>query len=760
MPIPDPTEHEDQSEFHARCMRAIYDEYGQEQGNAICFSQWRRHNGEKSIDTGAGLVAYDLQGQKKKAASMDTPLRLFGQIQKVEEQNDGTIKVYGTASSEAVDQEGETVKADAMRAAIPDYMRFPALRSMHQLDAAGTTLEASVGSDNSTKIIAHVVDPVAVLKVKNRVFRGFSIGGRVLEREAGNYKTISKLQLNEISLVDRPCNPEAILDCWKADYVNGDTQMPDGLGTMEAAFHKAMAEVGPQIWPCGVPEHQHSRKEDAAKCRMAKSVTMPPMKDLHTGAEKHLGAEKHGLPDGPSIRPNGGGTEKHGLPGQGVTQPSGEPPGGPNSEENFDGDHDSDDDTTSAESAGGGYQPESASERREDFGKKANGDAKEPYGKVPYADPGYQSDGKKRYPIDTEAHVRAAWSYINQADNARAYSSENLGRVKAKIRAAARRHGIEISEKAIFDLGDPDALIKSLASSSLDMQLEELPYDLDLVIEKAGRRQSAADQFMKQWAHDAISKVTDMAFCMKAEANATQDTGGKAEHSAPDQGTDSGTAHYRTGENATQDTNKRGARHNATTMGFLRKAHDNLCRAGAACPAHDNDGTSKAATTEDGAMSATTDDEGAAVAQALKKALKKNDKLEDKIAALTTQVSNLTVHMEYLAKGKEGPPPQPVAVPEKTKKFEKALAARDAELAEMKELLQQIAKQPVPGSASHLPTGFFNVSKAQDGGAPLTPEQRQEVEEFLKTLTPDQRQEWQFRRDLRHSHMRPYAQQR
>ena len=41
---------------------------------------------------------------------------------------------------------------------------------------------------------------------------------------------------------------------------------------------------------------------------------------------------------------------------------------------------------------------------------------KEPYGSVEYADPGYQSDGVKRYPLDTEKHVRAALSYFGQPD--------------------------------------------------------------------------------------------------------------------------------------------------------------------------------------------------------------------------------------------------------------------------------------------------------------------------------------------------------
>lgn len=73
---------------------------------------------------------------------------------------------------------------------------------------------------------------------------------------------------------------------------------------------------------------------------------------------------------------------------------------------------------------------------------------KKPYGDVSYADPGYQPDGKKRYPIDTAEHVRAAWSYINQAGNAARYSAKQREAVKARIRAAAKRLGIEIEREA------------------------------------------------------------------------------------------------------------------------------------------------------------------------------------------------------------------------------------------------------------------------------------------------------------------------
>jgi hypothetical protein len=61
---------------------------------------------------------------------------------------------------------------------------------------------------------------------------------------------------------------------------------------------------------------------------------------------------------------------------------------------------------------------------------------KKPYGDVNYADPGHQADKKKRYPLDTETHIRAAWNYIHQAKNAAKYSSDEVGSIKSKIVAA------------------------------------------------------------------------------------------------------------------------------------------------------------------------------------------------------------------------------------------------------------------------------------------------------------------------------------
>lgn len=79
----------------------------------------------------------------------------------------------------------------------------------------------------------------------------------------------------------------------------------------------------------------------------------------------------------------------------------------------------------------------------------AAGDPKKPYGDVSYADPGYQSDGKKRYALNTYKRCKAAWSYINHPDNAGKYTSEQLARIKSRIKAAGKRFGIEFGDDEV-----------------------------------------------------------------------------------------------------------------------------------------------------------------------------------------------------------------------------------------------------------------------------------------------------------------------
>ncbi len=96
------------------------------------------------------------------------------------------------------------------------------------------------------------------------------------------------------------------------------------------------------------------------------------------------------------------------------------------------------------------------------------GSSKEPYGDVTYADPGYQKDGKKRYPLDNETHIRAAWSYINQAGNASEYSSTQLAAIKAKIKKAMSGIGAKVDDAAEEKAEKVAASMVALAARSME----------------------------------------------------------------------------------------------------------------------------------------------------------------------------------------------------------------------------------------------------------------------------------------------------
>ena len=63
------------------------------------------------------------------------------------------------------------------------------------------------------------------------------------------------------------------------------------------------------------------------------------------------------------------------------------------------------------------------------------------YGDVEFAD-----SVNNKYPIDTDEHIRAAWSYINHKDNAAKYDRDEVQTIMARIKRAAKKHGIEISD--------------------------------------------------------------------------------------------------------------------------------------------------------------------------------------------------------------------------------------------------------------------------------------------------------------------------
>ncbi|MGH7039893.1 MAG: DUF6582 domain-containing protein [Stellaceae bacterium] len=328
-------------------------------------------------------------------------MRLFFPIAKVDAEQ---RMVWGYASTEARDDQSEIVTRSALETALGDYMKFANVREMHQLSAVGVAKEAAI-DDKGLYVGAKIVDDRAWAKIVAGVYKGFSIGGRVLERAASDPNRITALVLNEISLVDRPANPEAVFDFWKMAAIAEanpmlDAAARDAPGPVKIGEKPGVPVQPVQIWACGMAAHQHLVKADAVHCIV----------------QRERAAAAHEPDDHQSARQH-----------------------------------------TIADSA--------------IFGSLRDG------GGVEYADPGYQSDGKKRYPTDTQGHIRAAWAYINRSENASRYTPTQLARIKSRIVARWKERidpagppaasEVKVSQydtlrKGLFDLGRIASVIGEL----------------------------------------------------------------------------------------------------------------------------------------------------------------------------------------------------------------------------------------------------------------------------------------------------------
>jgi phage head maturation protease len=138
--------------------------------------------------------------------------KIFSNFQKFDETQ---RMAYGYATTEALDSQDEIVELEATSEAVKDYKKWANIREMHSNSAVGTAPIIEMKKDGLW-IGAHIVDDKAWEKVKAGVYKGFSIGGKIIDRvedyseDLGKViKRIKKYMLTEISLVDRPANPLA-----------------------------------------------------------------------------------------------------------------------------------------------------------------------------------------------------------------------------------------------------------------------------------------------------------------------------------------------------------------------------------------------------------------------------------------------------------------------------------------------------------------------------------------------------------------------
>ncbi|MGH2512368.1 MAG: hypothetical protein ACRDGQ_06750 [Candidatus Limnocylindrales bacterium] len=181
---------------------------------------------------------------------------------------DGTLLVHVVATSEAPDSQGEIVDYDAAKAAAPAFLKWATLTEMHDTATSpGTALQLHF-DDVHRRIEAdlHVVDPVAVRKVLSRTYKAVSIGGiklatRMVAIAGKTYRVITKLLWDELALVTRGANPDALI---AKQFI---------LAKRDATMDPLDAGMASPLEDTRTPEQVAI---DATRAALAKDVNGPP----------------------------------------------------------------------------------------------------------------------------------------------------------------------------------------------------------------------------------------------------------------------------------------------------------------------------------------------------------------------------------------------------------------------------------------------------------------------------------------------------
>jgi hypothetical protein len=181
------------------------------------------------------------QENKEKSSMTDVTTAYFG-ITKADKNPDGTLMVYGKATDDSLDIDQQICDPVWLDTAMPNWFKTGGnIREQHSQIAAGVAKEYEKKADGHF-ISVLVVDPISVKKVDAGVLKGFSIGIKsprvVRDTKAANGRIIDG-QIVEVSLVDRPANPNCQLVLAKS--VNGES----GVWKVEELIEKS-DEITPE----------------------------------------------------------------------------------------------------------------------------------------------------------------------------------------------------------------------------------------------------------------------------------------------------------------------------------------------------------------------------------------------------------------------------------------------------------------------------------------------------------------------------------
>lgn len=324
---------------------------------------------------------------------------VFAQLTKVDEEK---RLVYGRAVQEVPDRVGEVFDYETSKPLFEAWSKsqsessmgksFGNVRAMHKDVAAGIVVPGGLvfhDDEMAIDICAKISDDNEWGKVMDGVYTGFSIGGKYAKKweDAELKKTRYTADPSEVSLVDRPCVPTAtFFEIQKAD---GSVLQKNFI---DPPKDDAPAEQKKEE-PAPLPRPELITKAVALGNDAAAIAGL-------TNAELTELIAKGNKPD-PEPEP----IEVAGSDEEVIAFAK------------YLNDH--------KMTMGDALNKVAA---REDVNPERG---KTEYGNVKFADA-----KNKKYPIDNEEHIRAAWNYISKDKNASKYSADDLKTIKAAIVAA------------------------------------------------------------------------------------------------------------------------------------------------------------------------------------------------------------------------------------------------------------------------------------------------------------------------------------
>lgn len=240
--------------------------------------------------------------------------RITFPIMKTEELADGRMIVRGIATSDAIDKQGEKLLYAGSVAAFEKWFETgPAVREAHdEKKPVGSGLSFTpLPNDGAiaVEVFVSAAEQGTQTKLREKVLRAFSIGGRPLEsnlvKEGGRvYKEIPAWEMEELSLVDRPANPDCIIAfaktgsilSRKGDGMDEDEQEkkpPEGEGNGKAPPPKVPPQEGQEAEgeegkgkpaPAeGDGEEGQESGKDAPPAKPPADAEKPPLSDEDLG---------------------------------------------------------------------------------------------------------------------------------------------------------------------------------------------------------------------------------------------------------------------------------------------------------------------------------------------------------------------------------------------------------------------------------------------------------------------------------------------